>query len=119
MTTREIGRHTPSVYDYYVSRPRTVSSRIGGLQVRADSRTNGNQSCTIRFFKGETLVYEEVSRLLMSGAAKLAYTAYQEAVENWRNKASYAPMELKKAGYGLDPNDWDQAEVNGKSFPRI
>lgn len=118
MVAREIGRHSGPIYeDLYVFRPRSASSLPTRVAPKQAADPYG-EHCCIRFFNADKLVYEEHVPMIAAGGARAVYTAYQESLKTWQNKATFSPHELERKGFSLKPDEWDRAEVNGKSFPR-
>jgi hypothetical protein len=74
--------------------------------------------CVVEFLKGGNCVFEESIPLIAANPAQAVLHAVQEALHSWRQQATHAPKDLVKRGFGTEPENWDEAKVNGKPFPR-
>lgn len=117
MTTREITPQARPVYTYSASRPRPVGSRFEAVRSKPPTDPHGD-TCQVRFLKDGNPVFEEAIALIAATPAQAVLHACQEALHSWRQQSTYSAKDLTKRGFGTNPEDWDEAEVNGKRFPR-
>jgi hypothetical protein len=117
MPTREIQPQHRPVYDYTASRPQPPTSRFQAASSQSSANPHGDK-CVVAFYYKNVLMFRDSIAMLETTPARAVLTAVQDALQTWRTRCSHAPHELKNEGFGTDAERWDEAEVNGKRFPR-
>ena len=112
-------QHRPML-NYGASRPRPIGSRHDAVRERGPVDPHA-ETCIVQFFKvepgGSRLAFEDTVPMIGAKPAQAVLDACQAALDAWRREARF-PDNLRKRGFAADPEEWDEAAVNGKRFPR-